>query len=48
MAFPEVWLFFLGAMFIAVTLFLPNGIAGLWNRTGGIVGLLRRKQVEKT
>ena len=28
-AFPEVWLYFLGALFIAVTLFLPNGIIGL-------------------
>ena len=28
-AFPEFWLFFLGALFIAVTLFLPNGILGL-------------------
>ncbi|MDB5998611.1 MAG: urea transporter permease subunit UrtC, partial [Rhizobacter sp.] len=28
-AFPEVWLYFLGALFIAVTLFLPQGIVGL-------------------
>ena len=28
-AFPEVWLYFLGALFIGVTLFLPQGIAGL-------------------
>ncbi|MDR2127839.1 MAG: urea ABC transporter permease subunit UrtC [Burkholderiaceae bacterium] len=28
-AAPEVWLFFLGALFIAVTLFLPDGVAGL-------------------
>jgi urea transport system permease protein len=28
-AFPEFWLYFLGALFIAVTLFLPNGIIGL-------------------
>ena len=27
--FPEFWLYFLGALFIAVTLFLPNGIVGL-------------------
>ncbi len=31
-AFPEYWLFFLGALFIAVTLFLPNGIIGLFRR----------------
>ena len=34
--FPEFWLYVLGALFIAVTLFLPNGI----------VGLLRRKPKE--
>ncbi len=31
-AFPEFWLYFLGALFIAVTLFLPNGIVGLFRR----------------
>jgi hypothetical protein len=31
-AFPEFWLFFLGALFIAVTLFLPNGLIGLLKR----------------
>ncbi|MGR4870963.1 urea ABC transporter permease subunit UrtC [Variovorax sp. LARHSF232] len=28
-AAPEFWLYFLGALFIAVTLFLPDGIVGL-------------------
>ena len=28
--FPEYWLFFLGAIFIVVTLYLPNGVVGLW------------------
>jgi urea transport system permease protein len=40
-AFPEFWLYFLGALFIAVTLFLPNGIIGLLRNLGGIIGLLR-------
>ncbi|WP_371816386.1 urea ABC transporter permease subunit UrtC [Roseateles sp. DAIF2] len=31
-AFPEYWLYFLGALFIAVTLWLPNGIAGLFRK----------------
>ena len=31
-AFPEYWLFFLGAMFIAVTLFMPHGLVGLLRR----------------
>lgn len=29
-AFPEYWLFFLGALFIGVTLWLPRGVVGLW------------------
>ena len=31
-AFPEFWLFFLGALFVAATLFLPRGVAGLFTR----------------
>ena len=31
-AFPEYWLFFLGLMFILVTLFLPRGVIGLLRR----------------
>jgi urea transport system permease protein len=27
-AYPDFWLFFLGALFVAVTLFFPSGIAG--------------------
>ncbi len=32
MAFPEYWLFFLGALFVGVTLWLPEGVVGLWKR----------------
>ena len=31
-AFPEFWLFALGTLFVAVTLFLPKGIVGLWGQ----------------
>jgi len=31
-AFPEYWLFFLGALFVMVTLWLPEGVLGLWKR----------------
>jgi urea transport system permease protein len=31
-AFPEYWLYFLGALFVAVTLFLPHGIVGLFKK----------------
>ena len=30
--FPEIWLYFLGALFIGVTLFLPDGVVGLVKR----------------
>ncbi len=29
-SFPELWLFGLGGLFIAVVLFFPNGLAGIW------------------
>ncbi|PTQ88955.1 urea ABC transporter permease subunit UrtC [Agitococcus lubricus] len=29
-AYPEAWLFALGALFVLVTLFLPKGLVGLW------------------
>ena len=31
-AFPQLWLFFLGTLFIVVTLALPNGVVGLLRR----------------
>ncbi len=33
-AFPEMWLFALGGLFVVVTLLLPRGIVGLWRRRG--------------
>ncbi|WP_455925255.1 urea ABC transporter permease subunit UrtC [Pseudomonas putida] len=33
-AFPEYWLFFLGALFIIVTLYLPKGVIGLIKKRG--------------
>jgi len=43
-AFPEFWLYFLGALFIAVTLFLPNGLIGLLRRPAGLIGRVWRKE----
>jgi urea transport system permease protein len=39
--FPEFWLYFLGALFIAVTLFLPGGIVGAF-RHPRVLARLRR------
>ncbi len=36
-AYPDLWLYILGAMFIGVTLFLPRGVVGL-------LGMLRRRK----
>jgi urea transport system permease protein len=38
-AFPEAWLFALGGLFVLVTLFLPQGITGLFR-------MLRRRKAE--
>lgn len=38
--FPEIWLFFLGGMFIFIVAFMPNGLAGL----GGQWQRLRRRR----
>lgn len=37
-AFPEYWLFFLGFLFVVVTLFLPEGIPGLFKRIKQVSG----------
>ena len=41
-ALPEVWLYALGALFVLVTLFLPQGIAGLGRGLGSWSGRWRR------
>lgn len=30
--YPELWLFLMGGLFIAVVMFFPNGLAGLWDK----------------
>ncbi len=44
-ALPEIWLFALGALFIAVTLFLPKGIVGLWAQLRSRGGTTRKAKV---
>jgi urea transport system permease protein len=39
--FPQLWLFFMGGLFIAVVMLFPNGLAGLW------VTLMERMAVAK-
>jgi urea transport system permease protein len=44
-AFPEFWLFALGALFVATTLFLPKGIVGLF--TSGVAKLRTRREADR-
>ena len=37
-SFPEYWLYFLGVLFIVVTLFMPQGVVGLVNKWRGQIG----------
>jgi hypothetical protein len=32
--FPDLWLFLMGGLFIAVVMYFPNGLAGLWQSQG--------------
>lgn len=40
--YPELWLFLMGGLFIAVVMFFPNGLAGVYEKYAGRVGFLRR------
>jgi urea transport system permease protein len=42
-ALPDVWLFFLGALFVVVTLVLPDGLAGIPDRLRGSLTALKAK-----
>jgi urea transport system permease protein len=42
-AFPEVWLYALGALFVLVTLFLPRGLAGLKLKRRGTEALINER-----
>ncbi|KAF1068941.1 MAG: hypothetical protein GAK45_01232 [Pseudomonas citronellolis] len=33
-SFPELWLYLMGALFIGVVMYFPNGLAGLWQSHG--------------
>lgn len=37
-SFPEYWLYFLGVLFIVVTLFMPQGVVGLVKKWRGQIG----------
>lgn len=42
-AYPELWLFLMGALFITVVMFFPKGVAGIWESHGHKLGGLWRR-----
>ena len=48
-SFPQLWLFGLGGLFIAVVLIFPNGIAGIWKDhvQGRIDRLIRKRKAQR-
>ena len=43
---PELWLYMLGVLFIAVTLFLPEGLVGAFSRVRALVRSRAPRRVE--
>jgi urea transport system permease protein len=39
--YPEFWLYFLGALFIGVTRYLPDGVVGLFKKLKGLKGVAK-------
>lgn len=40
--YPELWLFLMGGLFIAVVMFFPNGLAGLWDQYAKKIPLIKK------
>ena len=40
--YPELWLFLMGGLFMAVVMFFPNGLAGLWNKYAGKIPFVKK------
>jgi urea transport system permease protein len=47
--YPDLWLFLMGATFIAVVLLFPDGLAGLYERYGKpfFLRLIRKKKEQE-
>jgi urea transport system permease protein len=46
-SFPEVWLFLMGGLFIAVVMFFPNGLAGIYDKYVRTLPFMQRLLGEK-
>ncbi|OYY47770.1 MAG: urea ABC transporter permease subunit UrtC, partial [Methylophilales bacterium 28-44-11] len=46
--YPELWLFLMGGLFMAVVMFFPNGLAGLWDQHARKLKFMKRFYDEDT
>jgi urea transport system permease protein len=46
--YPELWLFLMGGLFIAVVMFFPNGLAGIYDKYAKKIGFIRKWVSPKT
>jgi len=47
--FPELWLFLMGGLFIAVVMFFPSGLAGIWEKYGkNLTGCISKMPIMKS
>ncbi|MDP2101836.1 MAG: urea ABC transporter permease subunit UrtC [Methylotenera sp.] len=42
-SYPELWLFIMGGLFIAVVMFFPNGLAGIWSKYSHKLNFFKNK-----
>jgi len=45
--FPQLWLLLMGGMFIAVVMYFPNGLAGLYQQYGGRITRFWRSKKDR-
>jgi urea transport system permease protein len=45
--YPEMWLFLMGGLFIAVVMFFPSGLAGIWDKYATKYGWFKDKAEAK-
>lgn len=48
-SFPQLWLFLMGGLFIAVVMFFPKGLAGIWEDYGlRVIGFFKKMLVKSS
>lgn len=47
-SYPELWLFIMGGLFIAVVMFFPDGLAGIWDKYSRKFKFFKQKSIVST